>query len=252
MCDTVFILPGHTENVATADSWSNLVAGTQIIGLGTGTDRPTFTWSTAASTVLIDVANVTIQNCVLEMAGPAGTTALTVAAAMTVSAASFALLNCTVHTEIDADQAATVGIVSTAAADDMLIAGCYFYGSGDGTLPATMIRLVGADRFKMFDCIMDGYPSSVDMGLLQMLTTASLQTHFERCTFTHRLAASVSCVVGKADSTGNVIDCTFMKFADDDLTLSKAWLNSDAMQFAGARICNLAAEHAGIATTVST
>jgi hypothetical protein len=55
--DTVFVLPGHAENISAADQMSNLVAGTRIMGLGDGPARPTFTWTAAAATFLLDQAN---------------------------------------------------------------------------------------------------------------------------------------------------------------------------------------------------
>jgi hypothetical protein len=252
--DTVFVLPGHEELVAAADSWSNLVAGTRIVGLGHGSLRPTFTWSDAAGSVLINVANVQMRNLHLEMAGdPDSVAALTVAAPMTVSAAHFLMESCTCHTEIDADQAATIAITTTAAADYMVMNNVHMYAAaGDGTLPTTQLRLVGADYFKAYNCIFEAFTSSVNVGPVQMLTTASLGVHFDHCKFIHRTAASVSPVVGHAGSIGWVTDCDFYKLADDDLTLAKVWLNPTLMQFSGCRICNVATENAGIATTVST
>lgn len=60
--DIVYVLPGHTENVSAADSWSNLVAGTQIISAGIpgSTSNPTFTWTATTSSILLDVADVSI------------------------------------------------------------------------------------------------------------------------------------------------------------------------------------------------
>jgi hypothetical protein len=60
--DIVVVLPGHAENLAIADSIPDLVAGTQIVSAGNlGTaSNPTLTWSTTASTLLLNVADVTI------------------------------------------------------------------------------------------------------------------------------------------------------------------------------------------------
>lgn len=60
--DVVVVLPGHTENVTTADFFSSLVAGTQIIGaapFGSGL-MPTLTFTNTAATFLLDVANVVL------------------------------------------------------------------------------------------------------------------------------------------------------------------------------------------------
>lgn len=237
--DIVVVLPGHTENVDSADDWDNLVAGTTIVGLGTGNNRPTFTWSTATSTVLFDVANVAISNCIFEMAGPSGTTALTVADGIIVSAAGCSISNCKFHTEIDADQGAVFALRTTAAGDDLTVDCCQFYGSGDGTLPTTQIRLVGADRFRMFNSTLSGYTSSVNVGLLQMLTTASTDVHIENCTFAHYLASSVHAATGMAGATGNVVRCNFGIL--DNATLA-GFETEGNLQFFGCLVTNLAGE----------
>src|SRR5688500_12952960 len=90
--DVVIVLPGHTEKISSADQMSSLGAGTRIIGAGYGTMRPTFTWTAATSTFLFDVANTSIENCRLFLAGPhAAGTAVTVAAPITVTGASCAI-----------------------------------------------------------------------------------------------------------------------------------------------------------------
>jgi hypothetical protein len=60
--DVVAVLPGHAENVTTADFFSSLVAGTQIVGLSMCDSlTPTFTFTATASTFLLDVAGVTLS-----------------------------------------------------------------------------------------------------------------------------------------------------------------------------------------------
>lgn len=59
--DTIYVLPGHTETV-TSTSIALDVAGVQVIGLGTGLNRPTFTFSTAAATITVSAANCGWKN----------------------------------------------------------------------------------------------------------------------------------------------------------------------------------------------
>lgn len=75
--DIVYVLPGHSENIATADAMSNLVAGTQIIGVGRpgASNNPTLTWSAIAGTFLLDVADVSIQGMNLVFGGADNVTA---------------------------------------------------------------------------------------------------------------------------------------------------------------------------------
>jgi hypothetical protein len=55
--DTIFVLPGHTETV-TATSIALDVAGVNVICLGHGSARPTFTYGAAAATITVSADNV--------------------------------------------------------------------------------------------------------------------------------------------------------------------------------------------------
>lgn len=61
--DVVIVLPGHTETVSTADFYTNLVAGTRIIGVADMYSgmMPALNFTATASTFLLDVANVQIS-----------------------------------------------------------------------------------------------------------------------------------------------------------------------------------------------
>lgn len=61
--DTIYILPGHTETV-TSTSIALDVAGVNVIGLGNGLNRPTFTFGAAAATITVSAANCSWENCV--------------------------------------------------------------------------------------------------------------------------------------------------------------------------------------------
>jgi hypothetical protein len=80
--DIIFIKPGHAESVTSATSILFDVAGVQIIGLGTGSNRPTFTYTTAdTATIPVSAANMSITGC-LFVGG-----FLSIASAFTVGAA---------------------------------------------------------------------------------------------------------------------------------------------------------------------
>lgn len=62
--DIIMIMPGHAESITSATALSLNVAGVGIFGLGTGTKRPTFTYTTAdTATIRVDAANVSIKGC---------------------------------------------------------------------------------------------------------------------------------------------------------------------------------------------
>lgn len=60
--DVVVLLPGHAETV-TATSVALNKSTVQIIALGTGSTRATFTFDTAAATITVSATNVSIVNC---------------------------------------------------------------------------------------------------------------------------------------------------------------------------------------------
>ena len=61
--DIIFIKPGHAETIADAATLALSVAGVAIIGLGTGSARPTLTFSTAATAnIPVTAANCTVHN----------------------------------------------------------------------------------------------------------------------------------------------------------------------------------------------
>lgn len=126
--DIVMVLPGHAENVSSADQMSNLVSGTRIIGMGTGSLRPTFTWTTATATFLLDVADVQLINLNLIVATSANS-GVSVAAPITVSATDCAIKNCRITAPGDANDLATIPITVAAAP--------YFEFSGNVCIGAT-------------------------------------------------------------------------------------------------------------------
>lgn len=62
--DVILLMPGHAETISDATSFNLNVAGVQVVGLGTGLLRPTFTFSTAnTATWTVSAANCGVTNC---------------------------------------------------------------------------------------------------------------------------------------------------------------------------------------------
>lgn len=81
--DIIFIKPGHAESIISASALPFNVAGVQIIGLGTGSNRPTFTYTTAnTATIPVSANNTSVSN-VLFIGN-----FLSIASAFTVAAAA--------------------------------------------------------------------------------------------------------------------------------------------------------------------
>lgn len=64
--DIILLKPGHAENITTHDNIDFDVAGIEVIGLGQGNDRATFTWSGTDATACMTVGadNVALRNLV--------------------------------------------------------------------------------------------------------------------------------------------------------------------------------------------
>lgn len=259
--DVVVVLPDHAEDISSADQMSDLVAGTRIIGIGNGNLRPTFTWTAAAATFLLDVANVSIENCILNLAGPrAAGTAITTAAPITVSAAGCRITGCDIHFGFDADQKVTIGVTTTAAADYFEFSNNYCF-SETAAECTTFLRLVGADHALISGNVIVGASSNVDVGLVQFITTDSLAVRMLDNHIRNNKAASTAAVIvsaGATSSSGYIhhLYMTVLANAAAQLVLgdaSGAWADSvAAFTFSShVYVANLAGERMANVTPVS-
>ncbi len=243
--DTIYLLPGYTESIATADAWSNLNANTDvsIVGMGRGNNRPNLTWTTNTSTVLFDQANFRLLNCVLFLAGPqVNGSALTVAAPITVSAAGCAIGSCDIYWGFDADQIVTIGITTTAAADNFKFNNNYCFAETAGVPTTTFLRITGCDQMEIDNTTIIGPGSTTAIGPVQQLTTGSKGMRIIRSTFQSTLAASASTFTAIAGCTGIVHQCSFGQLAaGNGLTASSGLQVTDSYTAVAAA--------AGVATT---
>jgi hypothetical protein len=125
--DTIFVGPGHAENVTASMVFSGTAAsgpntgaqvipqGVRIIGEGVGTNRPTFTLTAAASTFALAAAGSTLENIRI-LCPQSGTT--TNATQVVVTAAGCMVRQCQFQGAASATALATTCIqLSSAAAD---------------------------------------------------------------------------------------------------------------------------------------
>jgi hypothetical protein len=233
--------------------WSELAAtDVTVEGLGRGTNRPSITWTAATASILMDQDNFRLRNFRLFLAGATtSSTALTVAAPITVSGAGCAIQECDVNVGVDADQIVTIGITTTAAADDFLLENLNIVGATTAEC-TTVIQFVGADRSIMRNVSIQAATSSTTVGTVRFLTTASTQIYWENCTVQNMKAASVHAATSMAGVTGQLVRCNFGIL--DNSTLA-GWVPSGAgngPQLFGCTTANLAAENGAATTPVST
>lgn len=143
--DVIFVLPGHTETIATPGGIACNKAGVRIIGLGVGTNRPTFSWSATDSTWTVTAANVHIENI-----------RCTASIDEVVKLISVSAANCTLdkvdYFETTSCQAIQF-LLTTAAADGITVRSCrHIQGTAAGSAQK-WLELVGVDDCEIVDNI---------------------------------------------------------------------------------------------------
>lgn len=135
--DVIVVLPGHTESFTAAAALTISKAGLYIVGLGVGAARPTLTWSTStAAQVIVSGAQTTLDNFVLDFTGIDA-----IVAAMSVTAADFALVNSTVYTNTGTT-GCVLGILTAATATRFRLENNLFFGpaTNSGTTTTAQVK----------------------------------------------------------------------------------------------------------------
>ena len=195
--DVIYVMPGHTENITSATSLVCDVAGVTIRGLGEGALRPTLTWTTStAATIPVSAANVTIDNMILDMTGVDA-----VVAGITPTATNFTLSNSYVINATATNQA-VLCILTTAAAGRMKLLNNEFLGTTDaGT--AAAVRIVGGNEHVIKGNRFYGaYTTS--LGAIDNATTACLRVTIADNVIENATAISTKAMVFQAGSTGSI------------------------------------------------
>lgn len=175
--DVIYVLPGHSENVSAADYFSDTgsASGFSVIGLGSGALRPTFNWTAATSTWLLDTTGVEIANCILNLCGSTATGTLTVATPITVSAADCRIVNCYINWGQDTDTGcgSTLGAIAVTAARFEFVNNFCPNLDTAGTLAVSFLSLNGADDAVISSNTIYGGTTSTTVGPVHCVTTAS-------------------------------------------------------------------------------
>lgn len=217
--DVIRLVPGTVATIDAADALSALVANVTIEGMGVGYQRGIIRWTAAAATLLMDQPGTVLRNLRLQMAGdPTATTALTVAAPITVSAGGCAIKDCDWQVGVDADQIVTVALTTTAGAKDLLIEDNVIVGdtTAEITAAGTVIRLVGADRCRIRRNHISAALATDTDGLIETITTASKDINISN-NYLYSNGAGSTCVLDFGQDlvcTGFVMDNQLVVDAD--------------------------------------
>lgn len=140
--DTIYVLPGHTEDIAAAAAIAVNISGVRIIGLGSGRGRPTLTWKTStAAQITVTAANTSFENFVFDLTGISA-----VVAGFSVTAADVSFLGCEFIISTGTN-APVLGILSAATAARLIVKNCRFIGpaTSTDTVTACIKHEVGID-----------------------------------------------------------------------------------------------------------
>jgi hypothetical protein len=145
--DVIYVLPGHSETFTAAAGFAASVAGLSIIGLGKGTNRPTFNFTATAATTTVTAANVTLEN----LRFVAGISAVVVG--LSVSAADLTVRNCEFYWGGTTGFDFVDSVILAAASDRATFEGCRFLAEPAVAGAATAIKLSGASsNVRVFRC----------------------------------------------------------------------------------------------------
>lgn len=124
--DIVIVLPGHTENISTGTYLSAtgiLKSGAQVIGLGQGTTRPTFTFTATGSQWLVNQPNVLFHNLLFNTSG------VSVTIGFDITGANVTFSNCEIVTSVAAANRFANVMRLSAGADDFTMSDCILRGN---------------------------------------------------------------------------------------------------------------------------
>lgn len=140
MQDTIYILPGHSENVTDATMLTGLVAGTRVIGLGypNRDDAPTFNFTATGSQWAVAAKNCLFAGLRLLMDGANG-----VVKAINVTASGTQFVNNWMRWSSGAANLATIALEVGSTATDFLFYGNTVRGVAAGVV-TDGIKIVGA------------------------------------------------------------------------------------------------------------
>lgn len=184
--DLIMLKAGHAETLASAGAIAitSTQTGLKIIGLGEGSNRPTFTWSTlTTATWTIAGANVTISNII----GVCNINSLV--SAFVVSAAGVTL---DIEWQDSASNKEAIACILTTAAADKLKVNLRYMGQTGGSVCATPVKLVGCDE----GIINVDFNGKASTAVVNFATTASTGIRVSGSMYNS----------GTTDSSKNVVD----------------------------------------------
>jgi len=232
--DVIVVGPGHAETVSAAAGLAFDVAGITVLGMGSGTSRPTISIGTATSaTVTISAANVTLRNLLFV------TTLDAVVTAVAISASDAKLFD--IETR-DTSATQCIDFISTTAAADRLHI-CDWVHRGDAAAGAdTAITIVGGDGLVIENFDLYG---NFAVAAIENVTTACTNSRFgggsKQNYIWTKNSADVAITLA-ATSTASIGPNINAMLTDNAANITEAFVSAGGRFYQPINIVNLAGE----------
>ena len=203
--DNIVILPGHAETIVGTDILANLTKGTSIIGLGQGSNRPTFTFTGATDQLLFSTSvtsrvaqgNNLIQNCIFQ--NPA---AANVTLAIDVAAAEIMFYACSFFvSDIAAAQKITSLCRLSSGGNRFKMINCEILGGATTAVTDTVLVNAAVDSCEFIGNTMIAQLATTE-GLITCATAAATNMQIIHNYFFNSVASSTVALKGMTAVTG--------------------------------------------------
>ena len=239
----IYCMPNHTEDIASAGAIAMATAGVKGVGLGWGSSRPTFTFTTINSaTLTISGANTWLENLVFVNNIDTLVTGIVITAA-----------DCTLKSiecrDNDANYQVDDFITTSDAADRLKIHDFVYRGNGK-TGGATAMTIIGGEDIEIQPRHIDGDFSTA---CIEQVTTAGSIHIYGNADFPAYLRTRNSAdvlVTAKSDTKGSCGPFLYGRVEDDAANITEAFVGADFSFFQPIYISNADGEH-GLLTNIT-
>lgn len=197
--DIIMIKPGHAENVSAASGITVDVAGIAIIGLGSGSLRPKFSFTAAAATYVVSAANVTHYNIEWQA------NFADVAIMLDVSGVDGLTFDNCRFTEAGTDLNYVIAVDLATGADDIAFNNCTFIGNDAAN--DSCINGVAHDGFYMKNCYLAFNTAQTSVVGLVATSGNVTNTWIDNCAFRSNIDGALWVDFNGAANGGLITNC---------------------------------------------
>lgn len=171
--DIIYLAEGHTETYTTTGVKATFdIAGITVIGLGKGSDRPTFSYGHTGTTMTISAANTSIHNVLFVTAVDS------VVTYATITGADCSIIDC--ESRDITDKEVITDFTATATADRFTMLRHFKNGYTSGNANVRVLSLAGVDNALIQDCV---FMTKVTTAVIGFVTTACTNVVIKNCEF---------------------------------------------------------------------